>query len=509
MKLRLRFLVMVVGALLFLPVMPTPSLYAQDTGGYWPTNGWRTSSPEAQGMDSGRLASMFAYIEEHDISVHSVLVIRHGYLVTEAYRYPYQPDTLHSLQSCTKSVVSALVGIAIQQGYIDGVDQHLIDLFPQRTIAHLDEAKRALTLEDVLTMRSGLPMFENVPPEVWESEQLVPAILDLPMATEPGGKFVYNGTASELLGAIVGETAGMKTLDFATQNLFEPLGIRDVQWDTYGPEHVYANAGLWLTPRDMAKFGYLYLKNGQWEGTQLLPPDWVTASTAAHVRHPGLGSQPFADGYGYQWWVDDDGYYMALGAGGQAILVHPDLDLIAVFTSGLKLDDDGLPVGLFDSFIIPAAQARPSLPENQEKSAELETRVQALAQPEPTPVPPLPATADRISDQVYSFEDNDLGWTSLTLRFDPGASEAIIMLNDAEMHIGLDGVVRTGNDQPLLKGRWIGDDRFQIDWEYLGSPYPMQVLLRFEAAAVSVRVWYHGYEESSWRFSGVAAEPID
>jgi CubicO group peptidase (beta-lactamase class C family) len=503
---RLRLPVVVVCVLLLTSLTSTPSLTAQNTSDYWPTNGWRTSSPEAQGMDSGRLANLLAYIEEENINVHSVLVVRHGYLVAEAYRYPYQPDTRHSLQSCTKSVVSALVGIGIQQGYIEGVDLHLVDLFPQGSIAHLDEAKRALTLEDVLTMRSGLPMGENVPPEVWQSEQLVPAILDLPMGAEPGGKFVYNGTASELLGAIVGETAGMKTLDFATRNLFEPLGIWDVQWDTYGPEHVSANAGLWLTPRDMAKFGYLYLKNGQWEGIQLLSPDWVTASTSAHVRNPGLGTQPFADGYGYQWWVDDDGYYMAIGAGGQAILVYPDLDLIAVFTSGLKLGDDGLPVGLFDSFIIPAVQAETSLPENPEKSAELQTWVQALAEPEPTPVPPSPATAETISDQVYSFEDNDLGWTSLTLRFDPGAPEAVMIINDLEMHIGLDGVVRTSNDQSLLKGRWIGDDRFQIDWETLGSPYPTQVLLRFEAAAVSVRVWYHGYEEMTRRFSGVAGE---
>jgi CubicO group peptidase (beta-lactamase class C family) len=464
---------MVVGALLFLSLTVTPSLIAQDTTDYWPTDGWRTSSPEVQGMDSGRLADLLAHIEEENISVHSVLVVRHGFLVSEANRYPYQPDTLHNLQSCTKSVVSALVGIAIHQGNIEGVDQHLIDLVPDEPIEHLDEAKRALTLEDVLTMRSGLLMMEEVPAWVWQSKQLVPAILDLPMATEPGGRFVYNGTASEMLTALAGETAGMKTLDFAIQNLFEPLGIQDMQWDTLGAGHLYGNAGLWLTPRDMAKFGYLFLKNGQWDGTQLLPLDWVTASTTAHVRNPGSGSSSSADGYGYQWWVDDDGYYMAVGYGGQAIFVKPDLDLIAVFTGQLNREGR-LPVALFETFVLPAVQSENPLPENQTRLAALNTWTQAFAQPEPIAVPPLPTTAERVSDQVYLLDENIFQWSSLTLRFDQNAPEATMLIDEEHWRIGLDGVVRINRTGPLapflLQGRWIREDSFEMDGQTLGRP---------------------------------------
>jgi CubicO group peptidase (beta-lactamase class C family) len=481
---------------------------AQDTAPYWPTDGWRTSSPEAQGMDSGRLAAMLAYIEDEDINIHSVLVVRHGYLVTEAYRYPYQPETLHSLQSCTKSIVSALVGIAIQQGAIDGVDQHVVDLFPERTIDRLDDTKRAMTVEHLLTMQSGLTEADSE--EIWQGDNLTQALLDLPMSAEPGTRFVYSGIASQLLAEIVAETTGMSTLDFATQNLFEPLGIQETLWETVVPGHVNAGAGLWLTPRDMAKVGYLYLRDGQWEDTQILPPGWAAASATPHVDSPRMVDTQIADGYGYQWWVDGAGYYMALGAGGQTIFVQPDLDLVAVLTSGL-VTDDGIPVGLFEAFILPAVESQQPLPENPEKQGELETQILALAQPESVPVPSLPATAYRISDQTYVLEDNTLGWSSLALHFNQDAlEEATVIVNDIRWRVGLDGVFRVNDNEQslpfLLKGRWITDDSFEMNWEALGSPYPIRVLLRFEDTTVRGRAWYHGYEEATWRFTGVAED---
>ncbi len=275
---RLLFLAVLLVMLLAAPIQ------AQDTP--WPTDGWPTSSPEAQGIDSGQLADLFAVIEEQDINIHSVLIIRHGALVVEAYRYPYQPDTLHSLQSCTKSVVSALVEIAIQQGYIAGADQRVLDLLPGWTFEQVDEAKRAMTIGDLLTMRSGLPY--TLSAEAWATGDIIQAVLDLPMVDQPGSRFVYSAIQPTLLAAIVGETSGMKTIDFITQNLFEPLGIQDYYWPALNDRgDVDGNAALSLTPRDMAKIGYLYLRDGQWDGVPILPPGWVAElNSAACQRAP-------------------------------------------------------------------------------------------------------------------------------------------------------------------------------------------------------------------------------
>ncbi len=122
----------------------------------WPTHGWQTSTPEQQGMDSEKLAKMFDYIASRKPDLHSLLIVRNGYLVTEAYFFPYRPETLHAINSCTKSFLSALVGIAIDKGFIRGVDQRLLSFFPDRAIANVDPRKQAITLENLLTMSSGL-----------------------------------------------------------------------------------------------------------------------------------------------------------------------------------------------------------------------------------------------------------------------------------------------------------------------------------------------------------------
>ena len=123
---------------------------------YWPTEGWRTSTPEQQGMDSPSLASMFDSIQEQHANIHSLLIVRHGYLVTEAYFYPFRPDLKHNLHSCNKSITSALVGIAIQEGLIEGVNQPILALLPQPKVANSDPHKQTITLEHLLTMTSGL-----------------------------------------------------------------------------------------------------------------------------------------------------------------------------------------------------------------------------------------------------------------------------------------------------------------------------------------------------------------
>ena len=349
---------------------------------YWPTEGWRTSTPEEQGMDSEMLADMLETVKEQDYDVDSVVVVRHGYMVVDATVYPFKPGSRHIIYSCTKSVVSALVGIAIDEGYIEGVDQPVLDFFPERTAANLDADKQAMTLEDVLTMSTGLECRDSYLyrwrglRQMEQSDDWVQFMLDLPMAEEPGTRFEYCNGASFLLSAIIQETTGMSALEFANEHFFGPLGIVNVEWSSNPQGITIGWSDLHLTPHDMAKIGYLYLNEGWWDGEQVVSADWVKASTREHISAGTL-----EDGYGYQWWIDDSSIYMALGYAGQFIFVIPDKDMVAVFLSDLEEQDFYVPQRLLNDFIIPAAQSSTPLPDNPGGVALLESRTEALANP--------------------------------------------------------------------------------------------------------------------------------
>jgi CubicO group peptidase (beta-lactamase class C family) len=347
----------------------------------WPGDGWQTSTPEEQGMNSEILADMLGTIQERDDGIDSVTIIRHGYLVADATRYPFHPDSKHVIHSCTKSIVSALVGIAIEQGYIEGVDQRVLDLLPGRTVANLDADKQAMTLEHVLTMATGLECRDSYLhgwsglEQMAHSDDWVQFVLDLPMVEEPGTRFEYCNGAAFLLSAIIQETTGTTALGFAEQHLLGPLGISDVEWPA-NPEGISIGWGrLRMKPHDMAKIGYLYLNRGQWDGEQLVPASWVESSTRKQI------SATLEDGYGYQWWVDDSGYCMALGYAGQFVFVVPEQDMVVVFTSELEDRDFYVPQELLTEFILPAAKSSTPLPGNPDGVALLQARIEALAQP--------------------------------------------------------------------------------------------------------------------------------
>jgi CubicO group peptidase (beta-lactamase class C family) len=318
---------------------------------YWPTNGWRTSTPEEQGMDAQKLAAMLAEIKERKIDIRSLLVIRNGYLVSETYFVPFLQHHKQDMQSVGRSFTATLVGIAIDKGYIAGVDQKILEFFPDRTFANLDAQKKAMTLEDVLTMRSGLEPQPEDPyyRAMQDSPDWIQFLLDLPVTDPPGSRWNYCAGCSHILTAILQNTTGMNPRDFAEQYLFKPLGISAGRWMSDPAGLPYGAGGFNLMPSDMAKLGYLYLHKGQWDGQQIISPEWVETST-----------QPHADvdvnahfGYGYHWFtVPEMEGYAALGGGGQIILVIPRSDLVIVTTA--KTEESLFE--LFDKYILPAVQ---------------------------------------------------------------------------------------------------------------------------------------------------------
>jgi CubicO group peptidase (beta-lactamase class C family) len=332
------------------------------TGVYWPAQDWRTSTPEEQGMDSDRLQEMMALIDQNDLAYDSVLVIRNGSLVFEEYRHGYDRDQKHHMQSATKSVSSMLIGIAMQEGFLEGVNQKVVDLLPDYTIDPTDPRKQALTLEHLLTMSDGLEWHEldfpyadprNTLGQMWSSLDAIQHVLDQPMARQPGEAWAYNSGTSILLGGIIEQATGRDPLSFAQEYLFGPLGIEDVEWHKTTGNHYHTDGGLYLRPRDMARLGYLMLRGGSWNGKEIFSKEWVTRSS--HAYYPTDSGKR----YGYQWWILENGIFAAHGHYEQVIYVVPQADLVAVFTSEIPNDMLAPTDGLLYGYILDACQDLP------------------------------------------------------------------------------------------------------------------------------------------------------
>ena len=314
---------------------------------YWPTAGWLESTPREQGVNSKRLDQMKKFIIEqnYDDELDSVLVIHNGYIILEMYPstiYPtdipkYNENMTHIVHSVTKSFTSALIGIAIQQGLIDSIKQRVVDFFPNRTIENLDSRKQNMTLEHLLTMTTGFDWDEwsypytdsrNILIQMINSGDAVQFMLNRPMESNPGEEWAYCTGASHLLSAIITQVSGDRALHFAREFLFGPLGITRVFWSTDSQGINFGGSELRITPRAMAKFGFLYLNNGTWDGQQIVLPDWVINSTKPHFT---------TTFYGYQWWLNPSaGLYHANGVYGQEIFVVPNHNLVVVFTGNFK-----------------------------------------------------------------------------------------------------------------------------------------------------------------------------
>jgi CubicO group peptidase (beta-lactamase class C family) len=333
----------------------------QPTGTSRPATSYTYEVPEqtADGLETGHLSDygfdlqritylMNRILNRSYVNIHSVLVVRNGVLVLEeyfpgaSYNRPYTRfarDTLHSLHSVTKSFNSALVGIAIDQGRIGSVDDKISTYLPEYADVFEDSERDSLRIKHLLAMTAGLYWDEwtypyddirNTHVALARSPDPVRYAIELPIMAPPGTIFQYSSGMSIVLGRIVHNATGLRPHKFAEQYLFGPLGITDYYWYIYPDGTVQTGGGLYLRPRDMAKFGILFLNGGRWGDEQVVSEGWVNESVQQHA--PGVK-------YGYQWWLDSytlwgqlkEGY-SARGRGGQFIFVLPDLDLVVVFT---------------------------------------------------------------------------------------------------------------------------------------------------------------------------------
>jgi CubicO group peptidase (beta-lactamase class C family) len=356
---------------------------SSNSSDYWPTAGWRNSTPEKQGMDSEKLADMMEKTLTEKYKIDSITVVRNGYIVLDAYFYPFKEDAKHIIHSCTKSITSAAFGIAVDKGHIKNLNQPIIDFFSEKRFANLNADKKAITLKNLLTMASGLKTEDSYLyrwkglNEMVQQEDWVQYVLDRPMAEKPGSRFEYSNCVTFLLSAIIQKATKQTTFGFIKQHLFKPLGITDVTW-VASPNGVSAGyGGMWLKPHDMAKIGWLYKTNGRWDGQQIISEKWVAESTGKQIN------ATLYDGYGYQWWVSYDKFYAAVGHRGQFIYVMPRQNMVVVFTSSLKGADFFIPENLLKKYILPAATAEKPMPENPDQTARLNSYVKKGATSRP------------------------------------------------------------------------------------------------------------------------------
>jgi CubicO group peptidase (beta-lactamase class C family) len=314
-------------------------------------------------VDSALLQAATDSLERVFPNSYSLVVVRHGYIVGEHYFRGTSDSTYFQLRSATKSFVSALVGIALDKKALRSVDQTLPEFFPEyfdglTGLNEVDSRKRAISIRHLLTMRSGFRWDEMRDGASWSpNRDAAEFILDLPLAVRPGIQFNYNSGNSHLLSVIIGRVTRTSTLDFANANLFGPIGmpVSSFHWQTDRQGRQGGGAGLELTARQMAKFGWLYLNGGCWDGQQVVPAEWVRTSTRKWAQPPDDKEPGY--GYGYQWWLRSPlGHPMfyAAGFGGQYIYVLPDLDAVVVMTGSIGRDADFAHGRLLRQVIIPA-----------------------------------------------------------------------------------------------------------------------------------------------------------
>ncbi|WP_186510897.1 serine hydrolase domain-containing protein [Caenimonas sedimenti] len=317
---------------------------------------WQQAGPEALGLSRERVAALPALLTSETPQVKVLLVVRDNQLMFEYHRDGYGPDDLHNVASVTKSVMATLIGLALQDGIVKGLDQKAVALLPPAILPPADARFQEVTVRHLLTMRSGL---HRKGPGGVSSAALT---LKQQLTAAPGTSFNYNSSANHLLSVILSQQTGAPARQYAERKLFAPLGISGYNWFGDDDGHSYGSHDLYLKPRDMAKIGQLYLQGGVWQGRRILDAGYA-ADAVSKLVPTGLADAP---DYGYLWWpthsLADTPAYSAAGFGGQYIFVVPAQSLVVVALS--DQDEGGRTAAFIRRLVLPAvwkpAQPRPT-----------------------------------------------------------------------------------------------------------------------------------------------------
>jgi len=301
---------------------------------------WKVSTPAEQGLDPILVAKLYYNAAKLE-TIFGLLVVKNSHLIAERYFNKGSVEQKARVQSVTKSITSAMAGIALDQGFLSSVDQNMIDFFPEVADKITDPRKKQITIRHMLQMRTGYP-WEESHPDLWKgllSGHYPLLIEEFPLVSDPGTRFHYSNLTSNWLGIIIDRVCGMNLKAYAEKHLFSHLDVKAGEWGQDAEGHNNGCGDLDLTARDTAKFGLLYLNDGVYDGNQIVPADWVHHSLQTYSVNEAFVKRvgDFSDiGYGYHWWSANVGRHhvnFAWGHGGQLIVLLDAFDLSIVVTA--------------------------------------------------------------------------------------------------------------------------------------------------------------------------------
>jgi hypothetical protein len=457
-------------------------------------------SPESQGVASGGILDFIRAADDSNFEWHSFMLLRHGNVIAEGWWEPFAPAFRHTLYSLSKSFTSTAVGLAIDEGKLR-LDDKVISFFPDQLPEVVSDNLKAMRIRDLLTMTTGHST-DSFPAILQRYEKpWVPTFLSRPVEYEPGTHFVYNTGATFMLSAIVQKVTGQPVEDFLKPRLFDPLGITAYDWEK-SPEGVNAGGfGLRVNTEAIARFGQLYLQNGQWQGRQVFPAEWVREATKKQTdSYPGDGE--WSQGYGYQFWrCKPETVYRGDGAYGQFCIVMPKYDAVMAVTSESWDMAKSLEI-IFDHLLPAFSDA--AIPGD----AGTQDQLKAAASRLQLPVSKGSKASERsawIRGKKFRMDDNPFGVEAIRFHFEngqcvlewtAGASTRTIKAGMGNWHLSDDRPVNPfpvffRTDVPsriAATATWTAPDTLQIHLKFVEGIHGDTYTCRFEEKTVEMNL---------------------
>lgn len=467
------------------------------------------SIPEAEGVSSQDILKFIEAVEKSKHELHSFMFLRHGKVIAEGWWNPYRPDLKHTLYSTSKSFTSTAAGFAVSEKLLS-VNDRVISFFPEYLPDTVSNYLSDLTVKDLLTMSAGQDPDATF--IAGRDSNWIKGFLAHPVVNDPGTKFLYNSLATYMVSAIVQKLTGQKIIDYLTPRLFEPLGTEGMDWET---DPMGINTGGWglrLKTEDMAKFGQLYLQNGNWNGQQIIPKQWIEEATTIKIEQNPDATQTKKDssdwlqGYCYQFWRSRNNSFRADGAYGQFIIIMPDQDaIIAITAETADMQDE---INLVWKYLLPSMH-KEKLVGNADMASALKQKLSSLALPLPEKKD-NPSFATEISGKTFKLEPNDRLIENISFRFTEDLCQVTLETDTASFNLSFGSGAwhnsQTTKPGPNLlwyaKANRVGLPPFQIagsySWQddrtlelilrYIESPHTERMICQFDENIISVDI---------------------
>ncbi|HEX7064004.1 MAG TPA: serine hydrolase domain-containing protein [Bacillales bacterium] len=456
---------------------------------------FKRSTPEGQGVSSQAISHFLKNVHAEGIELHSIMIVRHGHVISEGWWSPYRSDFPHMLFSLTKSFTSTAVGFAVTEGLFS-LEDTVASFFPEMDTSQ-NHKYREIRVRDLLTMSPG----HERPTMGGELRQLedswVEHFLNTPVEHQPGTRFLYNTSATHMLSAIIQRVSGQQLIDYLQPRLFDPLGITRPDWDTSPEGHTTGGGGLSLTTEEVARFGQFLLQKGCWEGRQLLPKSWIEEAVSLQIVVGEENDDDFRQGYGFQFWLSRCGAFRADGSFGQHCIVVPELNTVVVTTSGVENADKILNIIWRD--LLEEMEDRP-LPADEEAKAILDEQLNHLTLSTPELIRSS-SIVPEVSGRIYRMEANEDDVREVSLLFEAGFCRFVLKDGRGEHHIKcgyqewvegtttMPGNVLHAQYQPdelrvFAKAGWRNNHEFVMTWCFVETPFTDTIVCRFDGQQI-------------------------